>query len=177
MVATRTIADCRCRSGRPPCGNRFAEHAYEMAHSVGPDEFYSRHGNPTVSAFADAVADIKVPKGRLHSPLAWALLQCCLRLVFDRQSCATTQIYGTTATFLNGPVARMGIQTTWVNACEPGAMAAAVIPVARCSSSQKPRQNLRSTSLTSMNSAPSRRPSPCGLNPCDTLRPTTDLWG
>ena len=107
-----------------------AEHAYEMAHSVGPDEFYSRHGNPTVSAFADAVADIEGAEGALAFASGMGALASVVFALCSTGShiVATTQIYGTTATFLNGPVARMGIETTWVNGSEPGAMAAAVIP-------------------------------------------------
>ena len=107
-----------------------AEHAYEMAHSVGPDEFYSRHGNPTVSAFADAVADIEDAEGALAFASGMGALASVVFALCSTGShiVATTQIYGTTATFLNGPVARMGIETTWVNGSEPGAMATAVIP-------------------------------------------------
>lgn len=107
-----------------------AEHAYDMAHSVGPDEFYSRHGNPTVSAFADAVADIEGAEGSLAFASGMGALASVVFALCSTGShiVATTQIYGTTATFLNGPVARMGIETTWVNGSEPGAMAAAVIP-------------------------------------------------
>ena len=107
-----------------------AEHAYDMAHSVGPDEFYSRHGNPTVSAFADAVADIEGAEGALAFASGMGALASVVFALCSTGShvVATTQIYGTTATFLNGPVARMGIETTWVNGSEPGAMASAVIP-------------------------------------------------
>ncbi|MBF28766.1 MAG: Cys/Met metabolism PLP-dependent enzyme [Acidimicrobiaceae bacterium] len=107
-----------------------AEHAYEMAHSVGPDEFYSRHGNPTMSAFADAVADIEGAEAALSFASGMGALASVVFALCSTGShiVATTQIYGTTATFLNGPVARMGIETTWVNGSEPGAMAAAVIP-------------------------------------------------
>ena len=107
-----------------------AEHAYDMAHTVGPDEFYSRHGNPTVSAFADAVADIEDAEGALAFASGMGALASVVFALCSTGShiVATTQIYGTTATFLNGPVARMGIETTWVNGSEPGAMAAAVIP-------------------------------------------------
>ena len=107
-----------------------AEHAFDMAHSVGPDDFYSRHGNPTVSAFADSIADLE----GAESALAFASgMGALASVVFGLCSAgshivATKQIYGTTATFLNGPAARMGIETTWVNGSEPGAMAAAVIP-------------------------------------------------
>ena len=107
-----------------------AEHAYDMAHTVGPDEFYSRHGNPTVSAFADAVADIEDAEGALAFASGMGALASVVFALCSTGShiVATTQIYGTTATFLNGPVARMGIETTWVNGSKPGAMAAAVIP-------------------------------------------------
>lgn len=107
-----------------------AEHAYDMAHTVGPDEFYSRHGNPTVSAFADAVANIEDAEGALAFASGMGALASVVFALCSTGShiVATTQIYGTTATFLNGPVARMGIETTWVNGSEPGAMAAAVIP-------------------------------------------------
>ncbi len=107
-----------------------AEHAYDMAHSVGPDEFYSRHGNPTVSAFTDAVADIEGAEEALAFASGMGALASVVFALCSTGShiVATTQIYGTTATFLNGPVARMGIETTWVNGSEPGAMAAAVIP-------------------------------------------------
>ncbi|MBL6635474.1 MAG: PLP-dependent transferase [Ilumatobacteraceae bacterium] len=107
-----------------------AEHAYDMAHSVGPDDFYSRHGNPTVSAFTDSIADLE----DAESALAFASgMGALASVVFGLCSAgshivATKQIYGTTTTFLNGPAARMGIETTWVNGGEPGAMAAAVIP-------------------------------------------------
>lgn len=107
-----------------------AAEAHTLARSARPDEFYARHGNPTVSAFTDAVAALEGAEGALAFASGMGALAS---IVFGLCSTgdhvvATKNIYGATSAFLNGPAARMGITTTWVNGNEPGALAAAVIP-------------------------------------------------
>ena len=106
-----------------------AEHAMRWP-TRGARRILFASRQPTVSAFADAVADIEGAEGALAFASGMGALASVVFALCSTGShiVATTQIYGTTATFLNGPVARMGIETTWVNGSEPGAMAAAVIP-------------------------------------------------
>lgn len=95
-----------------------------------PDRFYGRYGNPTVTAFCDAVARLEGTEDSLAfasgmgavASVVFALCSSGDHIV------ATQHIYGGTSAFLRGPAARLGIETTFVDGRTPGAMAAAVRP-------------------------------------------------
>ncbi len=93
-------------------------------------EFYSRFANPTVSQFEDAIAELEGTETALAfgsgmGALASLVLSLCSS---GSHIVAQNNIYGATATFLRGPCARFGIETTFVDPTEPGAFANAVIP-------------------------------------------------
>jgi cystathionine beta-lyase/cystathionine gamma-synthase len=94
------------------------------------DRFYSRYANPTVASFEAAVAQLEGAEAGLAfasgmGAVATVVMALCSpgdHLVAQRQ------IYSGTQLFLQGPVARFGIEVTWVDGTEPGALAAAVRP-------------------------------------------------
>lgn len=93
-------------------------------------EFYSRYGNPTVRAFEEAIADLEGADDALAfasgmgavASTVFALCSTGDHIVAQRQ------LYAGTIAFLQGPCRRLGIDVTLVDASEPGAFAAAVIP-------------------------------------------------
>lgn len=104
--------------------------AASQAHQVRPDRFYGRYGNPTVSAFADAVAALEhgesaIAFGSGMGALSTAVFALCSS---GDHIVAARRCYAGTTALLNGPAARFGISTTWVDATQPGAVAAAIQP-------------------------------------------------
>jgi cystathionine beta-lyase/cystathionine gamma-synthase len=94
------------------------------------DRFYSRYANPTVTAFEAAVAELEGAEAGLAfasgmgavATVVFALCSPGDHIVAQRQ------LYSGTQLFLQGPVARFGIEVTWVDAAQPGALADAVRP-------------------------------------------------
>jgi cystathionine beta-lyase/cystathionine gamma-synthase len=94
------------------------------------DRFYSRYANPTVTAFEQAMAELEGAEASLAfasgmGAVATVVLALCSP---GDHIVAQRQIYSGTQLFLQGPAARFGIEVTWVDAAQPGAMAAAVRP-------------------------------------------------
>lgn len=93
-------------------------------------QFYSRYANPTVRSFEEAVAALEGAEDALAfasgmgaiSTVVLALCSAGDHIVAQRQ------LYAGTLAFLQGPCQRFGIETTFVDAREPGAFAAAVRP-------------------------------------------------
>ena len=101
-----------------------------MAHSTRATEFYGRHGNPTVAAFEQAIADLEGAEAARAFGSGMGAMFC---LVFGLCSkgdhvVAQRQLYGGTMQLLAGLCPRFGIDATFVDGTEPGALAAAVIP-------------------------------------------------
>jgi len=93
-------------------------------------EFYSRYANPTVRAFEEAMADMEGAEESLAfasgmGAIASTVLALCST---GDHVVAPRQVYAGTSAFLVGPCARLGIETTFVDATTPGEMAAAVRP-------------------------------------------------
>ncbi|MEN9801864.1 MAG: hypothetical protein RLZ37_989 [Actinomycetota bacterium] len=106
------------------------ESGRRLAHSAQATEFYSRHGNPTVNAFEDAVAELEgMEAARAYSSgmgaIAGVVLGLCSR---GDHIVAQRQLYGGTMQLLAGVCPRFGIDVTFVDATEPGAFAAAIQP-------------------------------------------------
>lgn len=102
----------------------------KRASGVRAAGFYSRYGNPTVRSFEEALADLEgaedaVAFGSGMGALATTVLALCSA---GDHVVAQRQVYAGTLAFLLGPCARWGIETTIVDATEPGAFAAAVRP-------------------------------------------------
>lgn len=93
-------------------------------------EFYARFANPTVTQFENAVADLEGAEAALAfgsgmGAIASLVLSLCSS---GSHIVAQNNIYGATATFLQGPCARFGIETTFVDPTVPGSFSEAVIP-------------------------------------------------
>lgn len=108
--------------------------AHRGATTVRSGTFYGRYGNPTVRAFEEAVADLEaggqpdidaIAFGSGMGAVATTVLALCSA---GSHVVAARQIYSGTLAFLQGPAARLGIETTYVDATQPGALAAAVQP-------------------------------------------------
>jgi cystathionine beta-lyase/cystathionine gamma-synthase len=104
--------------------------AHRRATGTRAGEFYSRYANPTVRSFEEAVASLEGAEDALAfasgmgavSSVVLALCSAGDHVVAQRQC------YAGTIAFLQGPCQRLGIETTFVDAREPGAFAAAIRP-------------------------------------------------
>ena len=104
--------------------------ATRRATGLRSDHFYTRFSNPTVTQFEQAIAELEgaesaIAFGSGMGALATLVLSLCSS---GSHIVAQNNIYGATATFLQGPCARFGIETTFVDPTVPGAFAQAVIP-------------------------------------------------
>jgi cystathionine beta-lyase/cystathionine gamma-synthase len=106
------------------------ESGHRLAHSSQATEFYSRHGNPTVNAFEDAVASLEgMEAARAYASGMGAIAGVVLGLCSQGDHIvAQRQLYGGTMQLLAGVCPRFGIDVTFVDATQPGAFAAAVQP-------------------------------------------------
>lgn len=104
--------------------------AQAAATSIGSDRFYSRYGNPTVADFESAVADLEgAEAARAYGSGMGAVTGVILGLCSKGDHIvATRQIYAATQLVLQVMCPRFGIDVTFVDGTEPGAMAAAVQP-------------------------------------------------
>lgn len=104
--------------------------ARHMATSVGADRFYTRYGNPTVSAFEEAVADLEgAEAARSFASGMGAVSAVVLGLCSSGDHIvAQRQLYAATQLLLQAVCPRFGIDVTFVDGTEPGAFAAAVRP-------------------------------------------------
>ncbi len=93
-------------------------------------EFYSRYANPTVNQFERAVAQLEgAPAALAFASGMGAVASVVLALCGSGSHVvAQNNLYGATLSFLLGPCARFGIETTLVDPTEPGAFVAAVRP-------------------------------------------------
>ncbi len=102
----------------------------KRATGMRPADFYSRYANPTVRAFEDAIAELEGAEDALAfgsgmgaiASTVFALCSTGDHIVAQRQ------LYAGTSAFLQGPCARLGIDTTFVDGTAPGAFAEAVRP-------------------------------------------------
>ena len=104
--------------------------AAEKAGTSRPSRFYTRYGNPTVSAFEEAVAALEGSRSALAfgsgmGAFASTVLALCSS---GDHVVAQRQLYGGTLFFLETVCPRFGIDVTLVDGMQPGALAAAVRP-------------------------------------------------
>jgi len=102
----------------------------EMATQTAPTEFYSRHGNPTVRNFEDAIADLEgAEAARAFASGMGAVTAVVLGLCSSGDHVVSQrQIYSQSQLLLTTVCPRFGIDVTLVDCTEPGAFAAAVRP-------------------------------------------------
>lgn len=92
--------------------------------------FYGRHGNPSVRAFEDAVAELEGAEAALAFASGMGAI-CAVVLGLCNKGAhivAQQQCYGGTTQLLAGVCPRFGIDVTFVDAARPGAFAEAVRP-------------------------------------------------
>lgn len=94
------------------------------------ERFYSRYGNPSVKAFEDAVAALEGAESALAfasgmGAVASVVLGLCSQ---GDHVVAQQQLYAGTQLFLAAACPRFGIEVTFVDGRQPGALAAAVRP-------------------------------------------------
>ncbi|CAM8635119.1 MetC Cystathionine beta-lyases/cystathionine gamma-synthases [Acidimicrobiia bacterium] len=101
-----------------------------MATGTGSARFYSRYGNPTVAGFEDAIAQLEGAEiARAFASGMGAISAVILGLCSTGDHIvAQRQLYAGTQLLLQTACPRFGIDVTFVDATEPGAFAAAVIP-------------------------------------------------
>jgi len=106
------------------------EEGRRMATGVGSARFYSRYGNPTVNGFEDAIAQLEgAETARAFASGMGAISAVILGLCSKGDHIvAQRQLYAGTQLLLQTACPRFGIDVTFVDATEPGAFAAAVIP-------------------------------------------------
>ncbi len=101
-----------------------------MATMAGPNRFYSRYGNPTVCGFEDAIADLEgAESARAFASGMGAISAVVLGLCSKGDHIvAQRQLYAGTQLLLQTACPRFGIEVTFVDGTEPGALAGAVRP-------------------------------------------------
>ena len=104
--------------------------AKKRATGLRSGAFYSRFANPTVTQFEDAISQLEGAESALAfgsgmGAVASVILSLCGN---GSHIVAQNNLYGATLSFLQGPCARFGIETTFVDPTVPGSFAAAVIP-------------------------------------------------
>lgn len=104
--------------------------ASQRATGSRSDTFYSRFANPTVSQFERAIAELEGAEAALAFGSGMGAVSSVIFALCNSGShiVAQNNMYGATLSFLLGPCARFGIETTLVDPHEPGSFAAAVIP-------------------------------------------------
>ena len=94
------------------------------------ETFYSRFANPTVSQFERAIAELEGAESALAFGSGMGAVSSVVLALCNSGShiVAQNNMYGATLSFLLGPCARFGIETTLVDPAIPGSFAAAIIP-------------------------------------------------
>jgi cystathionine beta-lyase/cystathionine gamma-synthase len=101
-----------------------------MATDPSEQRFYTRYGNPTVRTFEDAIAALEgAEMARAFSSGMGAITAVVLGLCSAGDHVVTQrQLYAGTQLLFQNVCPRFGIDVTFVDATEPGAFAAAVVP-------------------------------------------------
>jgi cystathionine beta-lyase/cystathionine gamma-synthase len=101
-----------------------------MATSTGSTQFYSRYGNPTVGAFESAIAELEgAEAARAFASGMGAVSGIVLGLCSSGDHVVTQhQLYAGTQLLFQAVCPRFGIDVTFVDATDPDAWDAAVVP-------------------------------------------------
>jgi cystathionine beta-lyase/cystathionine gamma-synthase len=137
--ATQAITGGRAHSGRSLAPALWASSVWQSDDMVDArrratrtrsGEFYSRYANPTVASFEEAVAQLEGAESSLAFASGMGAISSVVLALCSKGDHIVAQrnLYSATLAFLQGPCARFGIDTTFVDATQPGAFAAAVQP-------------------------------------------------
>ncbi|MGH9183872.1 MAG: trans-sulfuration enzyme family protein [Acidimicrobiales bacterium] len=138
-LETRAILAGRAENGKSLAPPLWASSTFEMdsieeslrlATTPRADHFYSRHGNPTVRAFEQAVAALEGAEGaQAFASGMGAISSVVLALCSQGDHVvAQRQLYSATSLLFLGVCPRFGIDVTFVDGTDPDAIAAAVVP-------------------------------------------------
>lgn len=132
------------RAGRAGSGNALAptlwntsafvtpgvDEARRMATSTGAAEFYSRFGNPTVADFESLIADLEGAEAARAFASGMGAISAVVLGICSKGDHVVTQhqLYAGTQMLFNAVCPRFGIDVTFVDATDPDAWEAAVIP-------------------------------------------------
>ncbi len=99
----------------------------KIAKTPRVSKFYARHGNPSVRAFEDAIAEVEGAEASLAFGSGMGALSCAILAFCPTGShvVAQKQMYGGTLQYLQVVAARLGITYTLVDVKKPGAFSAA----------------------------------------------------
>lgn len=136
---TRAIGAGRAASGTSLAPALWASSTWESeglddaarrATAVRHGDFYSRYANPTVRSFEEAIAELEGAEDALAFASGMgAIASTVLALCSTGDHIVTQrQLYAGTTAFLQGPCARLGIETTFVDVARPGAFTEAIRP-------------------------------------------------
>ena len=106
------------------------EDARKRATTLRSKDFYARYANPTVTQFEEAIAQLEGAQAALAFSSGMGAIASTVLALCSQGShiVAQNNMYGATLSFLQGPCARLGIETTFVDSTVPGALSRAVIP-------------------------------------------------
>lgn len=104
--------------------------ANARAQGLRSQNFYTRYSNPTVVQFESAIAELETAEAALAFSSGMGAVASTVLALCSHGShiVAQNNMYGATLAFLQGPCARFGIDTTFVDPAIPGSFAEAVIP-------------------------------------------------
>ena len=133
--ATRAIVAGRDASGQSLAPALWASTTWESASlddaqrratSVRHGEFYSRYSNPTVRSFEQAMTELEGAEESLAFASGMGAIASTILALCSSGShiVAQRQLYAGTLAFLQGPCARLGIETSFVDVATPGSFAA-----------------------------------------------------
>lgn len=107
-----------------------AAEASSLASAVDPGRFYSRHGNPSVRAFEQAIAALEgAEAARAFASGMGAITAVVLGICSSGDHIVTQRHqYSLSSLVFTGICPRFGIDVTFVDGTEPGALAGAVEP-------------------------------------------------
>ncbi len=110
-----------------------ADHAASLFNLQTFGNVYSRLSNPTVAALEERVAALEGGRAAVASASGMAAEAMALLTILQQGDhvVAAGALYGGTVTMLSVNLARFGIQTTFVDATQPAAFAAAMRPNTR----------------------------------------------
>ncbi|MDQ3145569.1 MAG: aminotransferase class I/II-fold pyridoxal phosphate-dependent enzyme [Actinomycetota bacterium] len=136
---TTAVRAGRSANGRSLATPLWASSAWEMtsvdeglrmATTVRASKFYSRHGNPTVRAFEEAVAALEGAEAAQAFGSGMGAISATVLALCSQGShvVATRQLYSATSMLFAGVCPRFGIEVSLVDGADPDAIAGAVVP-------------------------------------------------
>lgn len=125
----------RDRSGLAPGLHRSSAYTFESAERAAavhegeePGSFYGRMGSPTQEALEEAVAELEDAGAGLAFSSGMAAISSLLFTALDPGDhlVAPNALYATTGSLLDGLLDRHGVEVTYVDGTDPGALRAAI---------------------------------------------------